>query len=55
MSIHMFKAVGSWSFAGGLWLSWVCSHQNERQGLLDHQELLGTKLGRKWVLQDLQR
>ena len=54
MPIHMLKAAGSWGVIGGLWLIWLCSCPNEGEAILDHQELLGWKLGREWVLQNLQ-
>lgn len=54
MPVHMLKAAGSWSVIGGIWLSWLFSCPNEGEAILDHQELMGWKLGREGVLQNLQ-
>lgn len=55
MPIHMLKETGSWCVVGGLWFSWLRSHQDEGQAILDHKELVGRDMGREWILQNLQR
>ncbi|KAJ6897397.1 hypothetical protein NC651_023304 [Populus alba x Populus x berolinensis] len=54
MPIYLLKEVGSWSVAGGIWFGWLCSRQDEGEAILDYQELMGRKLGREWILQNLQ-
>lgn len=48
--VHMLKEAGSWGVTGRVWGSWLCSYPIEREAILDHQELMGRKLGREWVL-----
>jgi len=54
MPLYLLKEVGSWSVAGGIWFSCLCSRQDEGEAILDYQELMGRKLGREWILQNLQ-
>jgi len=53
LPIHLHEAFGPRCASGRVWFSWICAYQVQEQGLLDHKELMGRKLGREWLLQNM--
>ena len=53
MPIHLWEAIGSWGASSGVWFCWLCFYPVQGKAILDLKELLGRKLGREWILEDL--
>ncbi|CAN1314694.1 Cysteine protease RD19A [Linum perenne] len=54
MPLHLPQESGPRRAACWIWICWIRTNPFEGKALLDHQELVGRELGRRWVLQDLQ-